>query len=430
MSSHLEAIQQALRYDNLSSSAIAKATGLSQPTVSRALKKLPVVKLGAGRGTVFAWVEAKEPEPLYEIDETGDVFHLGDLYRQPESRTLLVREKSHIAYDSLPFYFYDAVPSGFLGAIHLKQIVEKDQRLTTKSQDWSDLQIWHYMQHYGEDLVGNWVLGSQMAQLASMKTYPVLKRENYPGIAGAINRSPDNMGSSVAGEQPKFTLYDGSHHLIVKYSPRFSEDNPVATRHRDLMVCEHLALNTLRANGVNASETALYQDDRLYLEVKRFDRNGLYGRKGLASLKVIDAEYVGINGTWPQIAQALWRQKILTEKDVYDVEVAYAFGRYIANADMHNGNFSFFMEGLELMGVTPVYDMLPMAYMPVQGELRNPELTAPRFIDVSNEARQLALSLAAVFWEQVLSDDLVSSAFKNLVRPFVASVLALKEREG
>ncbi len=430
MSSHLEAIQQALRYDNLSSSAIAKTTGLSQPTVSRALKKLPVVKLGAGRGTVFAWVEAEEPEPLYEIDETGDVFHLGDLYRQPENRTLLVREKSHIAYDGLPFYFYDAVPSGFLGAIHLKQIVEKDQRLTTKSQDWSDLQIWHYITHYGEDLTGSLVLGSRMAQLASTKTYPVVGREDYSGIAGAINRSPDNMGSSIAGEQPKFTLYDGSHHLIVKYSPSFSEDNPVATRHRDLMVCEHLALKTLRANGVKASEAALYQDDRLYLEVKRFDRNGLYGRKGLASLKVIDAVYAGVNGAWPQIAQALLRQKILTEKDVYDVEVAYAFGRYIANSDMHNGNFSFFMEGLELMGATPVYDMLPMAYMPVQGELRNPELTALRFIDVSNEARQLALSLAAVFWEQVLSDDLVSSAFKNLVRPFVASVLALKKREG
>ncbi len=133
MSSHLEAIQQALRYDNLSSSVIAKTTGLSQPTVSRALKKLPVIKLGAGRGTLFAWVETQEPEPLYEVDETGSVFYLGDLYRQPENRTLLVREKSHIAHDGLPFYFYDAVPSGFLGAIHLKQIVEKDQRLTTKA---------------------------------------------------------------------------------------------------------------------------------------------------------------------------------------------------------------------------------------------------------------------------------------------------------
>ncbi|WP_459819321.1 hypothetical protein [Galenea microaerophila] len=38
MSSHLETIQQALKYENLSSSAIAKVTGLSQPTVSCALK--------------------------------------------------------------------------------------------------------------------------------------------------------------------------------------------------------------------------------------------------------------------------------------------------------------------------------------------------------------------------------------------------------
>ena len=428
MSSHLETIQQALKYENLSSSAIAKATGLSQPTVSRALKKLPVVKLGAGRGTQFAWVEEEEPEPLYEIDEAGNIFLLGHLYRQPESRTLLVREKNYIAYDGLPFYLYDVLPSGFLGAIHLKQIVEKDQRLTTKSQDWSDLQIWHYMQHYGEDLVGNWILGSQMAQLASTKTYPVVKREDYAQMVRAINRFPNHMGSSVAGEQPKFTVYDGGHHLIVKYSPLFSEDNPVATRHRDLMICEHLALNTLRANGVKASETTLYQDDRLYLEVKRFDRNGLYGRKGVVSLKVLDAEYAGVNGTWPQISHVLLRQNILTEKDVHDVEVAYAFGRYIANTDMHNGNFSFFMEHLALMGATPIYDMLPMAYMPVQGELRNPELTAPRFIEVSNEARKQALSLAAIFWEQVLNDDLVSSSFKNVVRPFVETVFALKAR--
>lgn len=428
MSRYLAAIQQALRYVNLSASAIAKATGLSQPTVSRALKKLPVVKLGAGRGTVFAWVEAEAPEPLYEINETGDVIHLGDLYRQPENRTLLVRETSHIAYDGLPFYFYDAVPSGFLGAIHLKQIVEKDQRLTTKSQDWSDLQIWHCMTHYGDDLVGNLVLGSQMAQLASTKPYPVLERKDYSGIAGAINRSPDNMGSSVAGEQPKFTVFDGNHHLIVKYSPAFSEDNPVATRHRDLMVCEHLALDTLRANGVKAAETTLYQDDRLYLEVKRFDRNGRYGRKGMASLKVIDAEYTGVNGRWPQIANALVRQNILTEKDRYDVEVAYAFGRYIANADMHTGNLSFFMQRFELMGVTPVYDMLPMAYMPVQGELRNPELTAPRFIEVSNEAKGKALAIAVAFWHHVMVHDLISEAFKTVVKPFCESLFEKEDR--
>jgi len=422
MPNHQDLITQVLRYKNLSSSAIANITGISQPTVSRTLKNMPVLKLGGGRATVFALLEHENPEPLYKIDEAGTIVHIGDLYQQTESRTLLLQTKNYLTYDGLPFYFYDTIPYGFLGDIHLKKIVETDPRLTTKSQDWSDSQIIHYLTYHGDDLTGNLVLGNRMAEQVSIKDYPTVKREDYPDIAGSINRTPRNMGSSMAGEQPKFTLYNGEEHLIVKYSPRLSEDNPVAIRHRDLMICEYLALETLRDSDIPASEAYLHQDDRFYLEIKRFDRIGLHGRKGIASIKYIDAEFTGVNGSWIEIAQALFRKGIITQQNVDDIEFAHTFGKYIANTDMHNGNFSFFMEDLSLADTTPVYDMLPMAYMPVQGELRNPDLKRPRFIEASTPSKALALNKAIDFWSKVADHDLISDDFKNIANRFYHSL--------
>jgi len=430
MHSNEELIKNVLKYENLSSSAIAKATGISQPTVSRALKKLPVIKIGAGRSTVFALIEPQSPQPLYKINKIGNITCLGHLHHQPQNRILLLQESKHTSYEGLPFYFYDAIPSGFLGSINLKHIVQSDQKLTTKSQDWSDQQILHYMTHYGEDLAGNLVLGNAMAEKAANKNYPVISRENYSYIAGSINKSPQNLGSSIAGEQPKFTLYNGQNHLIIKYSPPISEDNPVATRHRDLIICEHLALQALDVPKVKASKTHLHLDDRIYLEIERFDRIGLNGRKGIVSLKYIDAEYTGINKTWPEIANALLSKKLITEETFLIVETTYAFGKYIANTDMHNGNFSFFLHDLQITAPTPIYDMLPMAYMPAQGELRNPEITAPRFIQVSNKANQNALKIAKTFWSTVIDHPLISQDFKKTIKPYIEEIKRLPNQVG
>lgn len=422
MHSNEELIKNALKYENLSSSAIAKATGISQPTVSRTLKKLPVIKVGAGRNTVFALVEQQSPEPLYKINKIGNITCLGHMHHQPQNRILLIQESKHISYEGLPFYFYDAIPSGFLGSIHLKHIVKSDQKLTTKSQDWSAQQVLHYMTNYGEDLTGNLVLGNAMAEKAANKNYPVVTREDYSYIANSINQSPENLGSSIAGEQPKFTLYNGKNHLIIKYSPPILEDNPVATRHRDLLICEHLALQALDAANIKASKTHLHIDDRIYLEIERFDRIGLHGRKGMVSLKYIDAEYTDLNKTWPEIASALLNKRLITEETLLFVETAYAFGKYTANTDMHNGNFSLFLDDLQISTPTPIYDMLPMAYMPVQGELRNPELKAPRFIQVSNKANQNALTMAKTFWSTVINHSAISQDFKKTIKPYVEDI--------
>lgn len=422
MSSNEALISHALLYENLSASAIAAKTGLSQPTVSRALKKMSALKLGGGRSTVFALVESKQSDALFEVNTAGNISTLGELHYQPNERTVLVQASGYRTYESLPFYLYDALPAGFLGAITLKNIVKHDRVLTSKSQDWSTSQIRHYLTHYGEQLAGNMVLGAATAEQVAKLNYKTVLREDYPAIAQQINSLPDSAGSSVVGEQPKFTLFNGQHHLIVKYSPPVRESNHVATRHRDLMVCEHLALESFRAQNHDASESALHIDDRFYFEMKRFDRIGLYGRKGVVSLRSVDAEYTGLSQDWSTIAKALFTEEHISSTDLLSIETAHAFGHYIANTDMHNGNCSFFLDGLKLAGVTPVYDMLPMAFMPVQGELRNPEIEAPRFVNVSEQAKKDALNMALDFWKRVMAHPQISDEFKSVTQSFQQSL--------
>ncbi len=425
MSKNEPVIRQVLQYKNMSSSAIAKATGLSQPTVSRALKKMPVLKLGGGRSTLFALVIDNEPKPLYQVDAQGQILKIGDLFEQPNERMVLVTETGYVAYEGLPFYFYDVLPLGFLGAISLKNIIQNDANLTSKSQDWSYHQILYYLMHYGDDLAGCFLLGRPSAQKAGIKTYVETGRADYAYLTKEIKRFPENLGSSVAGEQPKFTVFNGSKHLIVKYSPLILEDNPVATRHRDLLICEHLALQALNAGGIEAAESELFFGDRVYLEITRFDREGVYGRRGVVSLRSVDAEFVGKNASWPEIAQILLSERRLSEEDFFKIEVAFAFGQYIANSDMHNGNLSFFMEGVNLGRLAPVYDMLPMSFMPVQGELSNPDIPLGRFVEGSNKARGLALEMAISFWRAVECHEQVSDSFKALIRPFKSKLEVL-----
>ncbi|WP_296834148.1 HipA domain-containing protein, partial [Thiomicrospira sp.] len=138
------------------------------------------------------------------------------------------------------------------------------------------------------------------------------------------------------------------------------------------------------------------------MEITRFDRHGEYGRKGIISLKSLDAQFVGKGTDWPRVAKALLNEQQIKAEDDALVETAYAFGQLIANSDMHLGNFSFFSDGLHILNPTPIYDMLPMAFMPRKGELITPDFQIPRFIDVSEPAKHQAKIAALDFWQTVI----------------------------
>jgi hypothetical protein len=90
----------------------------------------------------------------------------------------------------------------------------------------------------------------------------------------------------------------------------------------------------------------------------------------------------------------------------------WAFGKLVANADMHKGNVSFVPEASRLL-VAPVYDMLPMAYAPLAGgEIPKtayaPGLPAPR----DRDAWLAASRAAQAFWEAAALDPRISTRFR------------------
>lgn len=127
MTKNEKIISQALQYENLSASAIANKSGLSQPTVSLALQNMPVIKIGGGRSSRFALVQPGHSHPLYQINTEGFISELGELYplvrKTPSfrvrrmSKVLLSHLKKAIKFgqsfdtESQPLSRFDGLPS-------------------------------------------------------------------------------------------------------------------------------------------------------------------------------------------------------------------------------------------------------------------------------------------------------------------------------
>ena len=242
------------------------------------------------------------------------------------------------------------------------------------------------------------------------------REEIYPRNADLV-MSAGIPGSSAAGEQPKFLSVRATENgwvpVLVKFSPPISD--AIGRRVADLLVCEHLAHELLRTHGqISLNSCLLTADNRLFLEMERFDRTITKGRKGLISLRALDLEFVGSLRSWPDTAAALFRQKRIDLSAYQNIIWLEAFGRLIGNTDRHHGNISFFTEGEKLLGLAPVYDMLPMLYAPQQNQLveRSFEPTPPKTFElpVWNEA----LAAARDFWGRVGSHPQISGPFKTL----------------
>lgn len=421
METHKPAIAKALFAENLSASEIARRTYLSQPTISRALRNLPVIQLSKGRSSLYAWVESVEGHPVYAIDAAGQVDLVATLYRQPDSRVLLLHANGYSDYDDLPWFLYSVLPAGFLGRLHGEYL---STRLAVDKNParWSANEAFRYLLNEADNLAGNLLLGKASTRLyqAQRDKEQRISIEQYDAIAREVNHV-GFAGSSVAGEQPKFLAYtrgkdDEAYHAIVKYSTPLSISSPAAQRYRDLLIAEHLALECLSEHGIAASRSRLFESERLYLEMERFDRIGLHGRRGIVSLRDFEAEYVGDSVHWHEVADALLRQKLIDAATQQQMHLLHAFGLLIANTDMHFGNLSFYFDNLQVQGLTPAYDMLPMMYMPVRDEVVEREFRVAPLIGIAPGVRQQAMTMAQTYWQQVAGDQRISAAFCKIAR--------------
>ncbi|MFO0335160.1 MAG: type II toxin-antitoxin system HipA family toxin YjjJ [Pseudomonadota bacterium] len=408
---------------------LAQRLGVSQPTISRALRPLEatgrVVRFGRTRGARYGLARdvrgLGSRWPLYRIDEAG---------LPHEITTLVAVERDHYYApggpsrieglgDGLPYYLQDARPAGFLGRAVPSRYPELE--LPPRVVDWTDDHVLAFLARRGSDTVGDLVLGRE-----SLNRYlegdggPPLVRDvdrvtRYPELATqAMAGAP--AGSSAQGEHPKFSVRvergGDAVHAFVKFSP--PRDTRVGERWADLLACEALASDFLRSEGVAAARSHVVESGtRVFLESERFDRVGSEGRRGVVTLLAIDAQFHGELDRWTSAAQRLHEDGLLSAEDAERVALLDAFGALIANTDRHLGNLTLFDRREGRFELAPVYDMLPMLFAPSDGDLVErpfkPQGARAESLSVWPRARELALG----YWTRLVEEPRLTGAFRR-----------------
>jgi hypothetical protein len=434
-------ILQALRHQGgaLSSAELQALLRVSQPTVSRALAPLiqagEVQKVGAARKQRFVL-----PRPVRDVGRSVPVMRI-NAQGQPSpfgrmvplaSGAVWVDEEDGLSkrFDGLPWFLDDMRPQGFMGRTFAS--AHPELQLGNDPRFWSDDDVLRALALCGDDLPGNLVVGE--AAFARFHTLPqrasrVASIADYPALADAAMQGSIG-GSSAGGEQPKFCTIvgrsadasgDAPRHVLVKFSP--AGDAPTDQRTRDLLVCEHLALQTLAGAGIAAATSRISTGaGRVFLEVERFDRTPInaanplgLGRIGMVSLMVYDAEYVGAMDNWAATANRMQERGLLRPADARTLRLLEAFGELIANTDRHYGNISLLLDGDD-WALAPAYDMLPMLYAPVGGELVPRNFAARPLQPTAATLPEWpqALALARSFWAAASADARISAGFRQI----------------
>ena len=108
-------------------------------------------------------------------------------------------------------------------------------------------------------------------------------------------------------------------------------------------------------------------------------------------------------------------RNLLTQADARTLRLLEAYGQLIANTDRHYGNISLVLKGDD-WALSPTYDMLPMLYAPVGGELVPRDFAGrplqPTAATLGEWAE--ALTLARAFWQAAAADERVSAGFRAI----------------
>jgi hypothetical protein len=399
--------------------------GLSQPTVSRALSALVkqgrLLKVGAARSQQYLLPRHIEGVGsqigIVRIDTQGRVSPFARMVALPGGR-FWVNEADGLTqlHDGLPWFLDDMRPQGFMGQTFVQNHPELS--LPADLRHWNDDHALKAMVLAGDDLPGNLIVGEQAlaSYLSGVRQTAVVQQPevDYPRLA-MLAMQGAQPGSSAGGEQPKFSALVNGQAMLVKFSP--SGDAPGDERSRDLLVCEHIALQTLAAAGLPAAESQIViAGGRVFLQSKRFDRTDK-GRIGMVSLLVYDAQYVGEMDNWSATAQRMAARQLMTSQDAQQLQLLEAYGLLIANTDRHYGNISFLLQDDDWR-LSPTYDMLPMFYAPVKGELVERDFASRKLQPTSHTLAvwPQAKQLAQQFWQSVAADTRVSDAFKALAQ--------------
>lgn len=413
-------------------SDLAADLGVSQPTVSRLLTAARdrVCRMGHARAARYAPTRAvaglETVAPVHQVDEAGAVSEYGAIhpltgdrhwFEYPDGRGML--------FDGLPPFAWDMRPQGYLGRVFPTRFPELG--LASRVADWGSDQQLIALARRGEDCVGNLILGGESLTRFFADVPPPLDRGAYPEAMRTALARP--TGSSAGGEHPKFLGYVEGRHVLVKFA---DGEGAASDRWRDLLVCEAMALEAVRAASIPAA-SARWLDvaGSRFLETERFDRVGPRGRRGVVSLETVNAYYFGYaNDSWTKAAKRLRDEPggvRISPEDVRRMRWLDTFGQLIGNTDRHFGNLTYFVDGAQppSLRLAPVYDMLPMLFAPqgvsvVEREFKPSPPTADNH-DLWDDAARHALA----YWDALWGTGELSPRVRDLCRRCLDQVAEL-----
>ncbi len=412
---------------------LAHRSNVSYQTVWRAVKAAgdQVVQWRVGRKNLLAATRPPYAVPIRAIDGEGAVHAIEPLHPLRDGGSVWLNWAGKVsAFAGLPPEIEHARPQGFLGRAFAHHIAESPTyrgRIASNPDVWDSDLLLEVLSARAVDLPGNLIVGDGAFELYLADRSEPIEDTNIEAAFSARAAAAiagEVPGSSAAGEQPKFTaaVRDAQghvRHVIVKFSP--PTDTALGERWADLLAAEHIAGQVLREHQFEAASTELLDiRGRRMLVSERFDRLGSRGRLGVISLRAVDDEYFGrLSTPWVAASYRLESAGMLSASDASAMRVLGAFGRYIANSDMHYGNVSFFCDVLQPgpMALAPIYDMLPMRFAPARNELRplTPSTDAVNeTTGISRKEHVAALEMATAFWSRCTADDRLSAPFREL----------------
>jgi Uncharacterized protein related to capsule biosynthesis enzymes len=399
----------------------------SERTFQRALNAEPdVVSLGHTNRRAYALSRSDMPPSSVVLrDDDGADHEIGTLValaagqwwmkstsEAPQWIHLGERDGTPGVFQGLPWFLEALRPAGFLGRAWVREHAHA-YGWTLDVNAWSEDQVISAAIQQPWDWRGN--LG--LARIVESGDQPLLASERRAVYAERANTVLNGImvGASADGEQPKFTaiVNDGVGYppraVLVKFSPPLAND-PAAIRWGDIMVTEGIAAQVMRGYGVDAARTQVWKyEDRIWLETDRFDRVGLHGHKGMASLRSLAQTfaYMGPQNGWVGAVEHLERRGAIDESIVGKVRQLAEIGHLLANTDMHMGNLSFLLcdVGEPILEVAPAYDMTPMRWVPAP----NGSVPTLVFEPPPNVGDRRALLIARDVWEEASRHELVSS---------------------
>ena len=412
MARHSDSIRLLLTNGPMAARQIVEKTGLSQPTVSRALAALgdEVLRLGSGPSIHYVLRDRSRSFAstlIFRVSEEGLIRELGSLAPVRSDGFVIVQADGVVLHsDGLPWWMYDMRPQGYLGRAYASTHAAV-LGLPANPEHWGDMDVMRALLAHGYDVIGNLLIGELARDrfIEMPAPLPVDREVAYPALAASTSAG-DVPGSSAGGEQPKFCAYSERGHVLVKFS--MPDDNPISERWRDLLLAEHLALSVL---GV---ETNVFDfGGQRFLEAPRFDRVGQFGRLGVFSLRALEAEFVGdASAPWPSLVRRLVADGHVHADAIAGAALLWAFGTLIGNTDMHAGNLSFISGHGRPYHLAPAYDMLPMGFAPRSGGALVDTLSpASLTSSVDGATWREALGLAEGFFSLARNCDGFSARF-------------------